>query len=376
MMLWLVFVLMTAAAIFAVLWPLARRQGARGGSDVVVYKDQLAEIDRDRVAGLIGEPEAEAARIEVSRRLIAAADAANADTPAPLETSLWRRRATAIVALVALPIGAVALYLAIGSPQLPGEPLAARLEAVHNDRSIEGMIAQVEHHLEQQPNDLRGYQVLGPIYLRLGRFDEAVRVRRKIIALGGDNAEAEADLGEALTAAANGVITGDAKSAFDRALTLDKENLKARYFSGLAAQQDGDNAKAAAIWRAMLAQAPPGASWADTVRDSLQQVAPQAPAASAPNAATGPSAQDMAAANAMSEKDRDAMIREMVARLAGRLKQDGNDLDGWQRLLRAYIVLGERDKAVTAAADARHALGNDPGKLRQLEDAIKALGLS
>ncbi|MGB6170943.1 MAG: c-type cytochrome biogenesis protein CcmI, partial [Xanthobacteraceae bacterium] len=75
MVLWLIFAAMTAAAVFAVVWPLGRKPSTGGGSDRLVYQDQLAEIDRDRAAGLIGEAEAESARIEISRRLLAAADA-------------------------------------------------------------------------------------------------------------------------------------------------------------------------------------------------------------------------------------------------------------------------------------------------------------
>src|SRR5512141_1573931 len=99
MTLWLVFALMTAAAIFAVLWPLSRRSAAPGGSDIAVYRDQLDEIARDRAAGLIGEAEAEAAKVEVSRRLIAAADAAEAETTVSDRSPLWRRRVTAIAGL-------------------------------------------------------------------------------------------------------------------------------------------------------------------------------------------------------------------------------------------------------------------------------------
>ena len=128
MTLWFVFALMTAATIFAVLWPLGRRKPLRPGSDVAVYRDQLDEIQRDRSAGLIGEAEAEAARVEVSRRLIAAADAAQLEKPALETSSLWRRRATAIAGLVLLPVGAVALYLTLGSPDLPGASLASRVQ--------------------------------------------------------------------------------------------------------------------------------------------------------------------------------------------------------------------------------------------------------
>src|SRR5579875_2409553 len=125
MTLWLVFALMTAAAVLAVLWPLSRpATEPRGGSDIAVYRDQLDEIARDRKTGLIGEAEAEAARIEVSRRLIAAAATDEAEQPVAGQASLWRKRSTAIAGLVLVPAAAVALYLALGSPNLPGEPLA------------------------------------------------------------------------------------------------------------------------------------------------------------------------------------------------------------------------------------------------------------
>src|SRR4051812_31988316 len=136
MTLWFVFALMTAAAIFAVLLPLAKRAPVRGGTETAVYRDQLDEIARDRAAGLIGESEAEAARIEVSRRLLAAADADSR----PIAPSVWRRRATAVAALLILPAGATALYLALGSPQLAGEPVAARMQEAHKGQSIAQMI--------------------------------------------------------------------------------------------------------------------------------------------------------------------------------------------------------------------------------------------
>ena len=376
MTLWFVFALMTAAALFAVLWPLSRRVPmATGGSDVAVYRDQLDEIARDRASGLIGEAEAEAAKIEVSRRLIAAADNAQAVPNESDGSPLRRRRATAVAALVSLPLGAAALYLAIGSPQLPGAPLAERLAAVHENAPIAKLIAQVETHLEKNPDDARGYAVLAPVYLRLGRFADAVNANRKVIALSGETAQRQADLGEALTASANGIVTVEAKTAFERAVALDKSEPKARFFIGVAAEQDGDKTKAAAIWRDMLAQAPPGAPWAATVQQALASIGEAAPAPPLAAAPPGPSAADVAAAPNMSEKDRGEMIRSIVAGLAARLQQNGDDIDGWERLLRAYMVLGERTKAQVAAGDARKALAGDADKLRKIEDTIKSLGL-
>ena len=371
MLLWFVFASMTAAAIFAVLWPLGRAADKQAGSDLAVYRDQLDELERDRRAGLIGEAEAQAARIEVSRRLITAADAAEFANSLPVGSPLWRRRAVAVAAVVLLPVIAVALYLTVGSPQLPGQPLEARLRAAHQDASISNLVSQVETYLEGNPNDARGYEVLAPVYLRFGRFADAINARRKLLALKGENAERQSDLGEALAAAANGIVTAEAKTAFDRALAIDPKELKARFFIGLAAEQDGDRTKAATIWRGMLEGAPSDAPWLPMVREALGRVTVTPHIAASP----GPSAEDVAAAGSMNEKDRGEMIRGMVARLAERLKENGSDIEGWQRLLRAYMVLGERNKAQDAAGDAKKAFSNDPDKLRRIEDMIKSLGI-
>src|SRR5215468_11241393 len=145
MMLGLVFALMTAVAVFAVLWPLGRgRGGWASGSDLAVYRDQLAEIERDRAANRIGEREAEAARVEVSRRLLAAADKASEEKGQSPTEAAWRRRTGMVAALTVLPLGALGLYLLLGSPGLPGEPLAARLKEPPEHRSIVTLITQVE----------------------------------------------------------------------------------------------------------------------------------------------------------------------------------------------------------------------------------------
>jgi cytochrome c-type biogenesis protein CcmH len=367
MMLWLVMALMTAAAIFAVLWPLARRAPLRAGSDIAVYRDQLEEIDRDRTGGLIGEGEAEAARVEVSRRLLAAADQS---APAPRGNAHWRRRAAALAALILIPLGAAGLYLRLGSPELAKEPQPGRLEAAAEQRSIAELVSKVEARLEQNPEDGRGWDVLGPVYMRLGRYDDAVRARKNALRILGPTAEREADLGEALTGAQNGVVTAEAKEAFDRAVGLDPRDVRSRYFLGLAAEQDGRPKDAAAAWRALLAEASANAGWAGFVRQSLARVEPGAAVAQ-----PGPGADEIAAASEMSPEQRDTMVRGMVARLAERLKQDGGDVEGWLRLLRAYMVLGDKDQARAAAEDARRALASDPEKLRRIDDLIKGLGL-
>jgi cytochrome c-type biogenesis protein CcmH len=367
MNLWFVFAMMTAAAIFAVLWPLRRRRGpVSAGNDVLVYRDQLEEIGRDRAAGRIGDAEAEAARVEVSRRLLAAADRAANELPV---FSRWGRQAVVVAALVLLPAGAAALYLALGSPSLPGQPLTARLGPLGTP-PITRLVAQIEEHLQRDPKDGRGWEVLAPVYMQLGRFEDAVKAWRNALVYNGSTAEREANLGEALIAVANGIVTADAKKAFERAVTLEANDAKARYFLGLSAEQDGRHAEAAAIWRALLASAPPGAPWAPFVRNALAQI-DGAPVANSPE----PSGDDIAAAGDLNPEQRQQMIAGMVDRLATRLKSDGADIEGWLRLVRAYTVLGEREKARSAAGDARRAIGDNADNLRRLDDLVKGLGL-
>jgi cytochrome c-type biogenesis protein CcmH len=370
MALWLILTLMTAAAVFAVLWPLSRRTAERrSGSDVAVYQDQLDELERDHRIGLIGAAEAAAARVEVARRLIHAAEAA-APALAAGEVQ-WRRRAAMLAALVALPIGAGSFYLTIGSPDLPGAPLAARRDTPAEAPSIQSLITQVESHLERNPEDGRGWEVLAPVYMRLGRYEDAVKARRNALRLNGATAARESDYGEAQVGAANGVVTAEAKAAFERAMQHDPHDFKARYFVGLAAEQDGRSDLAADIWRQLLASAPAQAPWLELVQRSLERVDPRG----AVGRGAGPSADDMAAAANLPPEARAAMVRGMVERLAARLQQDGSDLDGWLRLLRAYGVLGEADRAKAAAADARRALAGDADKVRRIDDMMKALGL-
>jgi cytochrome c-type biogenesis protein CcmH len=365
MTLWFVFALMTVAAIFAVLWPLGRSAALQaGGNEANVYKDQLAEIDRDVAAGLIGTSEAEAARVEISRRLLAAADGRR---ERPSQSSVGLRRFATIAALAGLPIAAVTFYLFLGSPQLGDFPLASRARTADASQPLENMVAQVESHLEKNPTDGRGWTVLAPVLARLGRFDDAVRAYRNAITYAGDSADRRSDLGEVLAGAAGGVVTADAKAEFERAVAQNAEEPKANYFLGLSAEQDGRRDDAAAIWRGMLARATADAPWRQLVQAALVRVGgPAAPALSG---------DAMAAAKDMNENDRGAMIRGMVDRLATRLKQDGNDVEGWLRLVRAYMVMGDRDKAISAQAEARQAVAGDADRLRQLNEGLKNLGL-
>src|SRR3954463_11502358 len=203
MTLWILFAVMTAAAVFAALWPLGRGGGERrSGSDLEVYRDQIAELARDSAAGLIGQTEAEAARLELSRRLLAAAEQSRSHQ-APVRGATLRRRAAAVAVLAGIPALALGLYLALGSPDLPGQPLTGRAAAPVQNRGLDALLAQVEAHLAKNPEDGRGWEVVAPVYMRFGRSEDAVKAWRNAIRLSGASADRESNLGEALMAAAN-----------------------------------------------------------------------------------------------------------------------------------------------------------------------------
>jgi cytochrome c-type biogenesis protein CcmH len=266
MLFWPLFALMTGAAIFAVLWPLGRPRplaASANEADLAVYRDQLGEIERDRARGVLPEREAEGARTEVSRRLLAAADRGAAET-APGEQ--FRRRAIALAALAGVPVFAFLVYGALGSPGLPDAPLQARLDKAPEQQDVAILVRRIEGHLASNPKDARGWEVLAPIYLRLGRAQDAVAARTNILHLRGADASRLADLGEATVAAADGMVRTDARAAFERALTFDKTNAKARFFLALAAEQDGRKDDALNAWRTLAAESAGGNPDADAWR--------------------------------------------------------------------------------------------------------------
>jgi cytochrome c-type biogenesis protein CcmH len=270
MLFWPLFALMTAAAVFAVLWPLSKRRenpDPARETGLAVYRDQFAEIERDRARNLIDEAEAKFAGVEVGRRLLAAAEKMT-----DFSQDSAARRAVALMALAGIPAVALGLYLLLGSPDLSGAPLSSRLAAAPENQDIALLVRRVESHLAEQPDDGRGWEILAPIYLRMGRTNEAVKARANALRLLGSNAEREVDLGEALVAEANGVVSADARAAFERASALDARHPKARFFLGLAAEQDGRLKDAKTIWQGLVNDAPEGAPWLGVVRTALARL--------------------------------------------------------------------------------------------------------
>src|SRR5215468_11887365 len=204
--------------------------------------------------------------------------------------------------------------------------------------------------------------------MKLERYDDAVKARHNALNLLGETAARQVDLGEALTSAAGGVVTADAKAAFERAIALEANNFKAMFYLGLAAQQDGNGGEAAHIWHDLIAKAPADAPWLPVVREQLARV--ENPGAAPP---PGPTPEDVAAVSQMSPEARNQFIRDRVEQLATRLHENGSDVEGWLRLLRAYMVMGERDKVKAVVDEARGALAREPEKLKLLDEGIRDL---
>ena len=357
MMLWASVAAMTVVAIAGVLWPLFRKRPARSGSDVAVYRDQLQEIERDLGLGLIGAKEAEAARIEVSRRLLGATDEGGEIA----SDSGWSFGRTAIagLALVLLTMGSAALYLRLGTPSLAQTTVAAAPET----SSVDKLVAQAEEYLTRNPQEARGWEVLAPVYMQLGRYTDSANAWRNVVQLSGENADRLANLGEALTAESNGIVTAEAKDAFVRSAALDPTTATAQFYIGVAAEQDGKNGDATKIFRDLIDHAPADAHWVTDVKTALARVDGK------PDGAPVPAAQSSAPSNPQDN----IVIRGMVDGLAERLKMDGSDQEGWVRLVRAYGVLNDPDKKTTAIADARKALASDSDKLAKFEAGLATI---
>jgi cytochrome c-type biogenesis protein CcmH len=372
-MIWVVFALMTGAALLCALWPLTRRRAAPEGAarSVAFYKAQLEEIERDVARGQLPEGEAAGARVEAARRLIAAGERAKAVAAA--EGGGPRRAIAALVILIGVPLVALGFYARYGAPAEPDEPILARLNDPSRADDLSAGVAKIEAHLIAHPDDGLGFKVIAPAYMRLARYDEAVKAFSEALRLIGDNPETRADYGEAQVAAAGGIVTANARAAFQQALAGKPDLPKARYYAALAAEQDGNKSLAADLYEKLLADSPRGAPWAPVVRQRLASLRAKEPAPSAK--VDAPPSDEARAIASLTPEQRQAAIHGMVDRLAARLEAKGDDAEGWQRLIRAYTVLNEPDKAKAALVKAREALGGNDAARRDLETLAKELGL-
>ncbi len=366
MLIWVIFAALLGAAVLVALLPLSRgsMRPVTNADARLMYDAQLADIAQDLSRGVISAADAELARAEVARRLIRAAKDADVAADAVGEATYRRRRAASAIILSTIPLVALSLYVAKGSPLLPAKPLAARLSTDPANMDLAVALTRVENHLQLNPSDGRGWEVLAPIYLRTGRFDDAARAYANVAIHLGPTMDRLVDVGEARVLAASGVVTADARAAFDEARKLAPLNPKGLYYLAIAREQDGDKAGAVADLKSLLAAAPADAGWKPMVEERIAAIegVPQAP-------------QGGEAIAALAPQDRMAAIRGMVEGLSVRLAERGGTAEEWGRLVRARAVMGERKLADEALARARAALASDAAGLASVESVARESGL-
>ncbi|MGF7174439.1 c-type cytochrome biogenesis protein CcmI [Azospirillum doebereinerae] len=381
MLFWIFAAALTVAVLLLIVPPLlkpAETAPARDAYDREVYRDQLDELERDRARGLVNAAQAEAAKAEIARRMLATAPAAPGGEGAPRAA-----KALAVVLALAVPVGALGVYGAVGRPDEPARPLASRnLEQERGGppKSVLAAIDKLKQQLAETPDDPQGWAILGQAYIKMNRNPEAVDALRRATALAKDDTELLGLFGETLVEGNDGTVPEEARVAFDGVLAKDPKDARARFFVALARYQAGDRRDALDRWRALLAESPANASWVPVVRDQIREAAvaldldpavvtpeplppKEAPAAAAAQAPQQPAVPPSA-------QERDQMVRGMVDSLAAKLAADPSDVNGWLTLARSYGVLGEPAKAMEAVRNAKQRAPDRPDVLVAYASAV------
>ncbi|MFN4058933.1 MAG: c-type cytochrome biogenesis protein CcmI [Roseinatronobacter sp.] len=372
-----------------------------------VYRDQLAEVERDLERGTLQSSEAERLRLEISRRILDVDKSGRADLRAG---PAGARIAALGVILVAL-AGSAFLYLGIGAAGYPDMPLAQRhadaLEARRNRPSqavleaqflaafpdpepfegrdtLEGMVAQLREALARRPDDATGFTLLAQNEARLGNMAAAIAAQVRVIEIKGDAVTAPdlAFLLDLMALATGGVVSPEAEAVIERALRLDPAEPIALYYLGRMYAQTGRPDMTFRVWRRLHEVSRRDDPWMPEIRAALPDLSrisgeprwtlPPLPAVTS----AGPSAAEIEAAAEMSPEDRMAMIEQMVDGLMARLANDGGTAQDWAQLVRALTVLDRRDQAQTILQEARTVFAARADDLALINDMARAVGLT
>ncbi len=413
MLFWLITIAL--ALIVALLLALALLRGRAGEEpaaayDLRVYRDQLKEVDRDLARGVIAPEDAERVRTEISRRILAA-DAQVKQGGATGGQPQVGGRALAIVTVLGLVLGSSLLYLQLGAPGLNDLPLKQRIAASEERRKTRPsqadfvqtltpiparvpsgdyaeLMTKLRQTVQDRPDELRGQMLLARNEASLGNYGAARAAQQRVIAIKGDGATAQDHtiLADLMINEAQGYVSPEAEAALNQALSMDPRNSMARYYSGLMMMQIDRPDRAFHIWEGLLNDSPADAPWVPAIRGSIEELAwragvkyrlPELPAARpAAPALSGPTAEDMQAAGEMSAKDRQEMIQNMVSQLSERLATEGGPPEEWSRLIGAYGVMGETDRARAIYDEAQQVFKDDTAALDILRAGAQRAGIA
>ncbi len=369
--------------------------------DVQVYRDQLAEVERDLARGTINAEDAARVRTEVSRRILAA----DAGARQPHDAKAGRGSLGLALGLgVLLLVGSGVLYWQLGALGYGDLSLKSRIEMAAERRAdrptqeqaeaaqtatpeaqdenpeYAALIEQLRSAVAQRPDDLQGHILLAQTEARLGNFAQAADAQAVVLRLKGSDATV-ADLttqAELLIFAAGGYVSPAAEDALRRALNIDDTDGSARFYWGEMLIQTGRPDLGFRLWDSLLRAGPEDAPWIAPIRARIPELAELAGVNgyTPPQAdARGPSQQDMDNAAGMTPQERMQMIEGMVSSLSDRLATEGGPATEWARLVTALSVLGRQDDARAVLVDARATFADDPTALDTLTGAAEQAGL-
>ncbi|MEP3231489.1 MAG: c-type cytochrome biogenesis protein CcmI [Hyphomicrobiales bacterium] len=373
---WIVAGILTLAGILSAIWPLVRekpRQGDLAGTDDTqegtrhVLIDQLDEIERDRERGLLNDEEAKGARAELGRRLLTLEQSVAQDDESATKTG----RLYPWISIILIPVLAVGAYQYLGSPNLPDQPISARLSQPPENQDINLIVSQIEKHLETNGDDIKGWQALAPIYRRMNRLEDAENAFRKWLALAGDDkaskGQAQLGLGQVLIAKNEGNVSGETFEVLEQASQNAPNDATAFFFLAVGLTQQNKTAEGIAAWTDLIerfgSDNPP---WLATAKNALASLKAQE---------QNPTDEQVDAAKQLSSVERNELIEGMVSRLANRLNDEPDDLIGWNRLVQAYMVLGRKDQAKDALSRALAHFSGNESATDSLNESAKAQGL-
>lgn len=397
---------LTVVALAFMIVPLVRKSKsgsavpARGEYDLTVYKDQLAEIERDLDRGVLSEDQALAARTEIERRMldISGNNEPGQDDPGAGRTAKSQTSIAMIIAVViAVPLGAVGLYLYLGQPQLGDMPLAQRQveqqqQAGDTQARVKALLVQLAERLKANPDDVEGWAIQAQVYTAMKRYNDAAAAYEKVVNLTDRHPESLTAWAETLVLAEDTVVIPQVVELLKEVKTKDPTEPRAYFYLALERQQHDDLSGAMAEYVNLLKVSPSDAEWVEQIQDRIKTLAgemnvdvpvvemlpPAGPPVGMAGAgdAPGPNAQQMQDAQQMSPEDRQAMVKSMVQRLADRLKENPDDLAGWERLAQAYRVMGDEAKVAEAEAQIKRLQGAAPAvpaapgpNAQQMQDA-------
>ncbi|MBO9464983.1 c-type cytochrome biogenesis protein CcmI [Tropicibacter sp. R15_0] len=385
-----------------------RDTGPAEAFDLQVYRDQLREIEKDAARGSIPEDEAARLKIEISRRILAADAAAQKGSEEAGKAGVASYVMGALVAATILG-GGFALYMKLGQPGTPDQPLTQRLaeaQQLRDNRMSQEeaeakipaqapvqapdeymkLVEQLREAVEERPDDVRGLTLLAGSEANLGNYRRSYELQKKIAELLGDKAGAKTftDIADMMIIAAGGYVSPEAQVELEKALALDPNDGVARFYGGLLMAQTGRPDIAFQIWDRLLRASRPDAPWVGPIRAQIEELAFRAgvtryqlpPLPESHDAPSGPSADDVAAAAEMTPEERQEMIRGMVEGLSTRLAEEGGPASDWARLIGALAVLGEQDRAKAIYGEARTVFAEKPELLKQIDAAANRAGLT